>query len=210
MQILRELKKQFVIPSFAVLVGRSSCLCLLLLLCTVQLRADVTGSIRGYVRDTSGAVLPNATVTALQTGTGYTRTAASDASGQYSLLALPPGTYPPDRVECRVSDRESLTMSILNVNDALNFDFTLQVGNVSQTVSVEASALQVETASTSMGTTITSSQILAMPLNGRSYLDLLALQPGVAPANTNSGYNDRSPGFRPLRFVRKRLHRRYA
>ncbi len=44
-----------------------------------------------------------------------------------------------------------------------------------------------------MGTTITSSQILAMPLNGRSYLDLLSLQPGVAPANTNSGYNDRSP-----------------
>ncbi len=81
----------------------------------------------------------------------------------------------------------------LNVNDALNFDFVLQVGNVTQTVSVEASSLQVETASTSMGTTITSSQILAMPLNGRSYLDLLSLQPGVAPANTNSGYNDRSP-----------------
>ena len=55
------------------------------------------------------------------------------------------------------------------------------------------SAVQVETTSTSQGTTITSSQILAMPLNGRSYLDLLSLQPGVAPANTNSGYNDRSP-----------------
>ena len=54
----------------------------------------------------------------------------------------------------------------LNVNDALKFDFVLKVGNVSQTVSVDASAVQVDTTTTSMGTTITSSQILAMPLNG--------------------------------------------
>src|ERR1700744_285183 len=93
MHILRELKKQFVIPSFAVLVGRSSCLCFLLALCTVQLRADVTGSISGYVRDASGAVLPNATLTILQTTTGYSRTTTTDSSGHYSLLALPPGNY---------------------------------------------------------------------------------------------------------------------
>src|SRR5579863_10545087 len=93
MQILRELKKLFVIPSFAVLVGRSSLLCLMLLFCTVQLRADVTGSIIGYVHDSSGAVLPNATLTVTQTSTGYTRTASTDGSGQYSILALPPGSY---------------------------------------------------------------------------------------------------------------------
>ena len=98
MQILRELKKQFVIPSFAVPVGRSSHLCLLLLLCTLPLRADVTGSILGYVRDSSGAVLPNATLTATQTSTGYNRTATTDGSGQYSILALPPGSYQPDRL----------------------------------------------------------------------------------------------------------------
>ncbi len=167
-------------------------LCIVMLFGVVQLRADVTGSIRGYVRDTSGAVLPNATVTALQTGTGYTRTAVSDASGQYSLLALPPGTY---QMTASNSGFQQGVIDnvILNVNDALNFDFTLQVGNVSQTVSVEASTLQVETVSTSLGSTITSSQILSMPLNGRSYLDLLSLQPGVAPANTNGSYSDRSP-----------------
>jgi hypothetical protein len=192
MQILRELKRQLVIPSVAVLVGRSSYLCLLLLLCTVQLRADVTGSIRGYVRDKSGAVLPNAAVTAVQASTGYTRSATSDGSGQYTLLALPPGTYKLTASDAGF-DQGVIDQAILNVNDALNFDFTLQIGNVNQTVSVDASAVQVETSSTSQGTTITSSQILAMPLNGRSYLDLLSLQPGVAPTNTNSGYNDRSP-----------------
>jgi len=192
MQILRELKKQFVVPSFAVLAGRSSYLCLLLLLCTVQLRADVTGSISGYVRDASGGVLPNATLTVTQTSTGYTRTATTDGSGQYSILALPPGNY---RLAASMAGFENgaIDKIDLNVNDALKFDFVLKVGNVSQTVSVDASTVQVDTATTSMGTTITSSQILSMPLNGRSYLDLLGLQPGVAPANTNSNYSDRTP-----------------
>src|SRR5277367_3046924 len=170
MHILRELKKQFVIPSFAVLVGRSSYLCLLLLLCTVQLRADVTGSISGYVRDASGGVLPNATLTVTQTTTGYTRTAATDGSGHYNILALPPGSY---RLTASNAGFENGVVDkiTLNVNDELKFDFDLKIGNVSQTVSVDASTVQVDTANTSMGTTISSSQILSMPLNGRSYLD---------------------------------------
>src|SRR6201994_3484354 len=193
MQILPKLKKQFVIPSFAVLVGRSShFFLLLLLLCTAQSRADVTGSISGYVRDASGGVLPNATLTIVQTTTGYSRTATTDGSGHYSVLALPPGNY---RLTASNSGFENgvIDKINLNVNDELKFDFDLKIGNVSQTVSVDASTMQVDTANTSMGTTITSSQILSMPLNGRSYLDLLSLQPGVAPANTQSSYNDRSP-----------------
>ena len=167
-------------------------LCLIVLFGTIHLRADVTGSIIGYVRDKSGAVVPNATVTAIQTTTGYSRTATTDSSGQYSILALPPGRY---RLTAQNPGfQQGLIDNIdLNVNDALHFDFDLQVGNVTQTVSVEASTLQVETVSTALGTTITSSQILAMPLNGRSYLDLLSLQPGVAPTNTQGQYNDRSP-----------------
>jgi Carboxypeptidase regulatory-like domain len=167
-------------------------LCLIMLLGAVQLRADVTGSIIGYVRDSSGAVLPNATLTVTQTSTGYTRTATTDSSGAYSILALPPGTY---RLTASMAGFENGVVENinLNVNDALKYDFSLQVGNVSQTVSVDASTVQVDTATTSLGTTITSATILAMPLNGRSYLDLLSLQPGVAPANTNGNYNDRSP-----------------
>ncbi len=81
------------------------CLCLIVLLGTLQLRADVTGSILGYVRDSSGAVLPNATLTVTQTSTGYTRTATADSSGQYSILALPPGQLPPDRLDGRFRER---------------------------------------------------------------------------------------------------------
>src|SRR5207248_974076 len=67
------------------------------------------------------------------------------------------------------------------------------VGGAQEIVSVEANAVQVQTVSTALGTTVESQQILAMPLNGRSYLDLLSLQPGVAPVNTNGGYSDRRP-----------------
>jgi hypothetical protein len=167
-------------------------LCLVVLLGTLQLRADVTGSILGYVRDASGAALPNATLTVTQASTGYTRTATTDSSGAYSILALPPGNY--SLTASMAGFEHGVVDNInLNVNDALKFDFSLKVGNVSETISVDATSVQVDTATTSMGTTITSTQILAMPLNGRSYLDLLGLQPGVAPANTNGNYNDRSP-----------------
>ena len=76
-------------------VRRCRCffLALIVLLGALHLRADVTGSIGGYVRDSSGAVLPNATLTVIQTSTGYSRTATTDSSGHYSILALPPGNY---------------------------------------------------------------------------------------------------------------------
>ncbi len=173
-------------------VLRCSCLGLLILFGAAQLRADVTGSITGYVRDKSGAVIPNASVTAIQTATSYSRTVASDAAGQYSFLALPPGRY---RLTASVASfQQGVVDNIdLNVNDALHFDFVLQVGSVNESVSVDANAVQVQTVATSTGTTIESPQILAMPLNGRSYLDLLSLQAGVSPANTNSSYSDRGP-----------------
>jgi hypothetical protein len=172
----------------------SSCFCLALslVLGATQLKADVTGSITGYVRDKSGAVLPNASVTATQAATGYTRTVNTDATGAFSLLALPPGRY---RLTSAASGfQHGIIDDVnLNVNDALRFDFVLQLGSVTESVSVEADALQIQTTTTSIGTAIESAQILAMPLNGRSYLDLLSLQAGVSPANTNGGYNDRGP-----------------
>ena len=101
---------------------------------TLQLRADVTGSISGYARDTSGAVLAGATVTIVQQATGYTRTIKTDAGGQYSFLALPPGQY---RLTATLDrfQREMIDDIDLNVNDQLHFDVSLKVGSIDESVS---------------------------------------------------------------------------
>ena len=168
------------------------CVCLMVLLGATCLWADVTGSIHGYVRDNSGAVIPNASVTATEIQTNYSRTVTSDAAGHFDILALSPGVY---RLTSSVQGFQKgvIDRITLNVNDSLSFDFTLQVGSVSQSVTVNADALQIQTTATSTGTTIGTNQILAMPLNGRSYLDLLALQPGVSPTNTQGSYNTKLP-----------------
>ncbi len=173
-------------------VGRCLCLCLLVLLGSAQLWADVTGSIQGYVRDSSGAVISGAHLVVTQIATNVSRETNTDSQGAYTFLALPPGRY---RIICTMTGFQQSTVNDidLNVNDKLAFDLTLPVGSVQQNVSVEANALQVQTSVTSTGTTIESPQILAMPLNGRSYIDLLTLQAGVSPVNSNGNYNDRGP-----------------
>src|SRR5579872_2081925 len=172
---------------------RFSTLCVLVLLATAAgLNADVTGSIQGYVHDSSGAVITGAHVTVTETATNLQRQINTDTQGAYTFLALPPGHY---RINASITGFRQATVNDidLKVNDELRYDLTLAVGGTQETVSVEADALQVETVATSTGTTIESPQILAMPLNGRSYLDLLSLQAGVSPMNTNGGYSDRSP-----------------
>jgi hypothetical protein len=171
---------------------RLSAFGLIALLVSVQAFADVTGTIQGYVRDGSGAIISGAHVTAVQTSTNLNREAITDDQGAYTFLGLPPGTY---KLTVAASGFEKTEVEgiVLDVNDRLRFDLTLKVGAVQQTVAVQAEALQVQTSSTQLGTVIESPQILAMPLNGRSYLDLLSLQAGVAPANTNGNFNDRSP-----------------
>ncbi len=167
-------------------------LCLLVLIGSVSLMADVTGSIQGYVRDSSGAVISGVHVIVTEVATNLQRSATTDSQGAYLFLALPPGRY---KINASITGFRQATVNDidLKVNDELRYDVTLAVGGAQETVSVEANALQVETVATSTGTTIESPQILAMPLNGRSYLDLLSLQAGVSPVNTNGGYSDRSP-----------------
>jgi hypothetical protein len=167
-------------------------LCLVLFLGATSLWADVTGSVEGYIRDSSGAVVTGAHVTIVEAATNLKREATTDAQGAYTFLALPPGKY---QITATQAGFQQTTVSDvnLNVNDKLRFDLTLPIGSVQQITNVEANAVQVETSSTVLGTTVESPQILAMPLNGRSYLDLLSLQAGVSPMNTNSGYSDRGP-----------------
>jgi hypothetical protein len=171
---------------------RYLCLCWLILVATATLWADVTGSIQGYVRDSSGAVVTGTRVKVTNTATNSSQEATTDELGAYNFLALPPGKYSISATS--TGFQQSVVNDVtLDVNDRLRFDLVLKVGSVQQVAEVEANAVQVQTSSTELGTTIESPQLLAMPLNGRSYLDLLSLQPGVAPLNTNGGYSDRAP-----------------
>ena len=159
------------------------CLSLGMLLSTLQLWADVTGSIPGYVRDKSGAVIATRPVTVIQVATGYTRTVKTDAAGQLALSLFSRGlrltaTAPIDSSREPSTDHSQRQRCAgLSIS---RFSRQRDRDRHSQCIPCRS-----QTVSTSTGTTIRSTQILAMPLNGRSYLDLLSLQPGVAPANTN-------------------------
>ena len=145
--------------------------------------SSVGGSISGLVRDTSGAVIPHAEVVAIDAATGVSHTLRTDAAGFYSFTALPIGVY---QVRVRQQGFREFVQTglMINANSALRVDATLQVGEETQTVTVSATAVHVETTSTQMGEVIGSTKITTVPLNGRSYTDLLALQPGVVPLNS--------------------------
>ncbi len=152
--------------------------------------ADVTGSILGTVRDSSQAVISNATVVATNTETNLSKTVKTTESGDFRFLSLPPGPY---KVVVTASGFQQFVSSgiDLKVNDQLRVDPVLQVGSIQQQVTVEAIALQVQTENTQLGDVIESHKMSTLPLNGRSYIDLLGLQAGVAPASTGSIQQDR-------------------
>jgi hypothetical protein len=146
---------------------------------------SVTGSISGVVTDPSGAVIPGVTAVATSISTNVRYSAVTDSNGFYSFLALNVDSY---NVTISSPGYRNFAESNVKVdtNSAIRIDVKLQLGQVLNTVTVESNALQIETESTQMGDVIESSTIVSMPLNGRSYIDLLALQPGVSPYTGNS------------------------
>jgi hypothetical protein len=157
-------------------------LCLFLFLAIGLTWASIAGSISGLVTDSTGAVIPGATVVATDTQTGVKTTVTTDAKGFYSLPALPVGTY-----DLQISQIGFKTYTetglVINANSALRVDATLSVGTINEKIEVRTDAVHVETESTQMGEVITGKTMTAVPLNGRAYTDLLALQPGVSPYN---------------------------
>ena len=153
-------------------------------------RADVTGSITGVVRDRAQAVVAGAKVRITNVQTNLTQEITSASDGSYHFLALPAGHYT-ITVSAPGFRQYSATDITLQVNDQLKIDVTLQVGSVTEEISVSASTVHVETESTQLGDVIESKKMLALPLNGRSYLDLLGLQAGVAPETAGTIGGDR-------------------
>lgn len=160
--------------------------------------ASIVGTISGTVTDQTGAIVPGAAVLIRDTETGIQHSMRTDSAGFYSFPALPVGHY--DVVITANGFKQYReTGLVLNVNENIRVDARLQVGEIQQQVSVSSSIVHVATASTQMGETIASAKMARLPLNGRSYTDLLALQPGVAPASSgengaNSVSGDLNPG----------------
>ncbi|MGB2886056.1 MAG: carboxypeptidase regulatory-like domain-containing protein [Candidatus Acidiferrales bacterium] len=151
----------------------------------------VTASIAGTVKDPSGALIPGATVKATNTDTGISETQPTNAAGYYSFQSLALGHY---EIEVKQTGFKLFRQTglVLDVNSALVADVTLQVGAVTESVTVSSAALHVETANTQMGELITGNEMTGVPLVTRSYTDLLALQPGVVAQS--SGLTGSLPG----------------
>src|SRR5579864_8279112 len=154
------------------------------------LLADVTGSILGVVRDPSKAVVKGARITITNTETNLTQSAVSADDGSYRFLALPVGTY---KLNATMAGFQQFNATdiVLKVNDELRVDIPLTVGNIKEEMTIAANSVQVETENTQLGDVIDSKKMLALPLNGRSYLDLLGLQAGVAPTTAGTIGGDR-------------------
>ena len=144
-----------------------------------------TATILGVVKDSSGAVVPDVAITARSTSTGQTRTATSGPDGSYRFSALPVGPYEL-RAEHAGFQSELRGGLVLAVSDEAVVNFTLQVGGVEQTVSVTAEAPLVNTTSGSLGGLVNEEKVADLPLNGRNYLDLTLMQPGIVQHKNTS------------------------
>jgi len=154
--------------------------------------AQATAQISGTVRDASGAVLPGVTVTATQVDTGVSRTTVTDGSGLYVLTSLPLGPY---KLEAALSGFRTFVQTgmVLQVNSNPVNNVKLEIGQVAETIVVQAEVTPIETRS--VGVSTVTARVEDLPLNARQSTDLitlsgLAVQTGTAPAYTmNTGVN---------------------
>ena len=159
-----------------------------------------TGSINGTVTDPSGAVVSGAKVTITNKATGRAITATTSSSGLYASGALTPGDYT-IRVQASGFKAAELTVTVL-VNTTANGNFTLTVGQSSETVEVQGASVAVNTEQATVQGVVTAEQIDNLPANGRNFLDLAQLEPGVQIQEgstfdpTKNGYSSISFGGR--------------
>lgn len=156
----------------------------LFLALTLATQAQSVGALGGLITDAQGAAIVGAKVTARNLATGIARTTVSEASGHYLLPALPIGTY---NVEAQMQGFQTKVADnvIVEVAATTDLDLSLAVGQISETVNVEASAPVIESTTMSVGAVIPQRTVQEIPLNGRHFVDLGLLLPGsvVQPQN---------------------------
>ena len=149
-----------------------------------QAHAQVSGAtLSGTVKDSSGAAIPNAQVTVTDMATGVARSITTDSAGLYSAPNLLPASYEVS-VTAPGFSRQVRRGITLTVGGQQELDVSMQVGEVSQTVEVSAEAPTVELTSSTLSAEVSATTVRELPLNGRSWVDLGSLQPGVSQPNT--------------------------
>lgn len=148
---------------------------------SVQVLAQTTtGLITGTVTDTSDAVVPGATVTAVNTGTGLSRATESRSDGVYLFPQLLPGTYTVSVTKQGFATKENSNV-LLQVNGSVTLNFQLKVGAASQTITITSAPPPLNTTSSTISTVIGHDSTVNLPLNGREFTQLALLAPGAAP-----------------------------
>ena len=158
--------------SFVVLVAVAMSL-------TGELQAQTLGEITGVVSDSTGAVIVGAKVTATNTGTNAARTAVTNDSGIYSFPAMQPGAYTL-KVEMAGFKSFNETGIRLQVQQTARIDVAMEVGEVTQTIEVSGGGALLTTENATVGTVIENKRIVDLPLNGRNFLQLVAVSPNVS------------------------------
>ena len=184
--INRKLDWRQIFLKFRTIMAVVPFLCLLLAIPTFGQRTS--GQISGSVVDPNGEAVPEATVTAVQVGTNVERTITTSSDGLYTITDLAIGTY---RLTVTKSGfKSAITQNVtVNVATTTRQDTTLEIGSIDQVVTISADAIQVETQTGAIGEIITGQQVRELPLNGRSFVQLTQLQPGVAPQNNFDSKN---------------------
>jgi hypothetical protein len=160
--------------------------------------AQTLATIIGEVKDSTGAVLPGVTVTVVSKATNATRTTTSNDVGLFDFPALPPGPY---TIKTELEGFRTATRDFeLQVQQTARIDFTLELGTLAETATVSGVAPLVETENATIGTVIENRRIVELPLNGRNFLQLVALSPNVNADFGGQGgqSNQRQGGSRSL------------
>jgi carboxypeptidase family protein len=144
-----------------------------------------TGALTGTVKDPSGAVIPNATVTITSVDTGQVRTTMTGADGVYKFSLLPPGNYRV-RIEAGGFKPVEFPSATITVTETAVLDRALEVGAQNQSVTVESEVEAIQTASSTLGTVVNTQTVVALPLSTRNFTNLLAMSAGANADVTNS------------------------